>query len=164
MIVRRFEPGNERELWQLFYNTIHQINSKDYDKAQIAAWAQDNPDVGFLAQKYKEINPFVVHLGSKIIAYADIQADGYIDHFYCHHEYQGIGIGRMLFTVLEKNAKQNRIEQMYSNVSITARPFFEAMGFAVEKEQRLTMGNQQLKNYRMVRTVKLKALPAKSAE
>ena len=34
---------------------------------------------------------------------------------------------------------------MYSNVSITARPFFEAMGFSVEKEQVVQIGDQQLK-------------------
>ena len=155
MIVRKFKLGDEYKLWKLFYNTVHHINSQDYESGQIEAWAPSNLDANFIAQKYQEINPFVVHLGSKIIAYADIQADGYIDHFYCHHKYQGIGVGRLLFTALEKNAKQNRIEKMYSNVSITARPFFEAMGFAVEKEQRLTMGDQQLKNYRMVRTITL---------
>jgi N-acetylglutamate synthase-like GNAT family acetyltransferase len=57
----------------------------------------------------------------------------------------------MLFATLEKEARENSIFDMYSNVSITARPFFEAMGFSVEKEQLIQVGNQQLKNYRMVR-------------
>jgi len=87
----------------------------------------------------------------KIIAYADIQTDGYIDHFYCHHEFQGQGVGRILFAALEKEAKKNGTLEMYSNVSITARPFFEAMGFSVDKEQVLQMRDQKLKNYRMVR-------------
>jgi len=39
---------------------------------------------------------------------------------------------------------------MYSNVSITAKPFFEAMGFLVEKEQILKIENQEFKNFRMV--------------
>ena len=82
----------------------------------------------------------------KIIAYADIQPDGYIDHFYCHYNYQGQGVGSALFSALEKEAKEKGILEMYSNVSITARPFFEAMGFSVAKDQKL-------KNYRMVRHI-----------
>jgi putative acetyltransferase len=117
----------------------------------VAAWAPDDLDIKFAIEKFREIDPFVVIKDRKIIGYADIQSDGYIDHFYCHHEFQGQGVGRMLFATLEKEAREKGIFDMYSNVSITARPFFEAMGFSVEKEQLLQVGNQQLKNYRMVR-------------
>ena len=88
----------------------------------------------------------------KIIGYADIQPDGYIDHFYCHHEFQRQGVGSTLFATLEKEARERGILKMYSNVSITARPFFEAMGFSVEKEQVIRIQDQKLKNYRMVRS------------
>ena len=151
MDVRKFRQGDEKELWELFYNTIHNVNIEDYDKAQVAAWAPDDLDMDFAVQKFREIDPFVLTLEGKIIGYADIQSDGYIDHFYCHHEFQGQGVGRMLFVTLEKEARESGIPKMYSNVSITARPFFEAMGFSVEKEQLIEVGDQQLKNYRMVR-------------
>jgi len=87
----------------------------------------------------------------KIIGYGDIQSDGLIDHFYCHHEFQRQGVGSALFSAIEKEAKTNGISKMYSNVSITARPFFEAKGFAVEKEQVIKVRDQQLRNFRMVR-------------
>ena len=151
MNIRRFTQGDEKELWELFYNTIHNVNIQDYDASQVAAWAPDDMDENFIVQKFRQINPFVVVIDGKIIGYADIQPDGYIDHFFCHHEYQGQGVGKKLFSVLEKEAQENGVAKMYSNVSVTARPFFEAMGFSVEKEQLLTMGEQQLKNYRMVR-------------
>lgn len=149
--VRRFRRGDEKELWELFYNTIHNVNIQDYDKDQIAAWAPDDLDINIAIQKFREIDPFVVIKDGKIIGYADIQSDGYIDHFYCHHEFQGQGVGSTLFAALEKEARESGILEMYSNVSITARPFFEAMGFSVEKEQILQMRDQKLRNYRMVR-------------
>jgi len=152
MDVRKFKQGDEKELWDLFYNTIHNVNILDYDKAQVAAWAPDDLDINFAIQKFREIDPLVVIQDGKIIGYADIQPDGYIDHFYCHHEFQGRGVGSMLFAALEKKVKDNTISKMYSNVSLTARPFFEAMGFSVEKEQLLQQGGQRLKNYRMVRS------------
>ena len=42
MEVRKFREGDEKELWELFYNTIHNINIQDYDKAQVTAWAPDD--------------------------------------------------------------------------------------------------------------------------
>lgn len=60
-------------------------------------------------------------------------------------------MGRTLFSAIEKEARENGILEMYSNVSITARPFFEAIGFSVEKEQVVKVRDQQLINYRMIR-------------
>ena len=151
MQVRKIRKGEEKQLWTLFYNTVYLVNIQDYDKNQIAAWAPDDLDINIAIQKFMDIDPFVVIREGQIIGYADIQADGYIDHFYCHHEFQRMGVGRALFAALEQQARENGILEMYSNVSITARPFFEAMGFSVEKEQILTMRDQQLINYRMIR-------------
>lgn len=151
MQVRKIRKGEEKQLWTLFYNTVYLVNIQDYDKNQIAAWAPDDLDINIAIQKFMDIDPFVVIREGQIIGYADIQADGYIDHFYCHHEFQRTGVGRALFAALEQQARENGILEMYSNVSITARPFFEAMGFSVEKEQILTMRDQQLINYRMIR-------------
>jgi len=39
MEVRKFRKGEEKELWKLFYNTVHNVNIQDYDENQIAAWA-----------------------------------------------------------------------------------------------------------------------------
>jgi len=105
MEVRKFRIGVEKELWKLFYNTVHRVNILDYDENQIAAWAPDDLDINIAIQKFREIDPFVVIKEGKIIGYVDIQPDGYIDHFYCHHEYQGQGVGSTLFAVLEKEAR-----------------------------------------------------------
>lgn len=154
MVIRKFRPGEEKELYALFYNTIHNVNIKDYGRGQINAWAPSDIETNAIIQKFRKIDPFVVIKEGQIVAYADVQPDGYIDHFFCHHDHQGQGIGRTLFTVLEQNARQYGAVEMHSNVSITARPFFEAMGFTVEKEQVIHVKDQQLKNYRMVRTDK----------
>ena len=151
MEIRRFKQGDEEELYRLFYNTIRKVNVKDYSEDQVQAWAPDDIDMDFVTQKFRDISPFVAVKDEKIIGYADIQPDGYIDHFYCHHQFQGKGVGRFLFAAIEKEAMKKGIPGMYSNVSVTARPFFEAMGFSVEKEQLVTVGDQQLTNYRMVR-------------
>ncbi|PAU78854.1 GNAT family N-acetyltransferase [Halomonas salipaludis] len=151
MKIRKFKQGEEKELYEIFYNTIRTVNIQDYSEDQVAAWAPSYIDMEFVMQKIRDIDPFVAVEDGRIIGYADIQPDGYIDHFYCHHQFQGQGVGRRLFVALEEEAVEKGIPSMYSNVSITAKPFFKAMGFSVEREQLVKVGDQQLKNYRMVR-------------
>jgi len=153
MKVRKLINGEEQELWSLFYNTVNHINSQHYSQAQIVSWAPADYSIEQAIKKFRELNPFVVINGKQIIGYADIQQDGYIDHFYCHYQFQRQGIGSLLFARLEQQAIESGITKMYSNVSITARPFFEAKGFEVEKEQFLDMRGEPVKNYRMVRTL-----------
>ncbi|GAJ75286.1 putative acetyltransferase [Vibrio sp. JCM 18905] len=83
-----------------------------------------------------------------------------IDHFFCHHEYQGQGIGRDLMSFLFSQAKvQGGIERLYSEVSITARPFYEKMGgFTVKVQQRAEVrGGETLTNFMMEKYISLKS-------
>ncbi len=61
------------------------------------------------------------------------------------------GLGGRYFLFLKRKREENGIVKMYSDVSITARAFSESMGFCVEKEQVFQIGDEKLKNYRMVR-------------
>lgn len=45
MIIREYQPCDCREITELFYNTIHTINAKDYTEEQLTAWATDKPDM-----------------------------------------------------------------------------------------------------------------------
>lgn len=38
MIIRRYILGDCSELDNLFYDTVHSINSKDYSKQQLDVW------------------------------------------------------------------------------------------------------------------------------
>ena len=39
MFIRRYQSGDCRELAELFYNTVHGVNCRDYTKEQLDAWA-----------------------------------------------------------------------------------------------------------------------------
>jgi putative acetyltransferase len=147
--IRKFKEGDEPVLWELFYNTIHRVNITDYTKEQLDAWAPANLDPGIWRNKIKSIKPFVVENGGEIIGYADVQDDGYIDHFFCHHAWQRRGIGSMLMKKIHEEAKIRGILQLYSNVSVTAKPFFTSQGFEVVKEQSISIRGQELLNFRM---------------
>lgn len=85
--------------------------------------------------KIREISPYVAVLNERIVGYADLQESGYIDHFFCHHEYQRKGVGRNLFSFIESKANELGIIELSADVNITAKPFFESLGFTVIKQQ-----------------------------
>ncbi len=153
MNVRKYLPGEEKYIWELYYETIHNINIHDYTNEQIEAWAPSDLNESVWTNKIIEIDPYVVVIETKIVAYADLQENGYIDHFYCHHEHQRKGIGSFLFSFLEQLAISRNINKLISDVSITAKPFFESKGFIVIKKQYLNMKGQFLENYKMAKHI-----------
>jgi putative acetyltransferase len=77
------------------------------------------------------IDPYVVEVNGQIIAYADLQTDGYIDHFFVSGEHAREGAGRLLMSVIHESADTRNLKVLTSDVSRTAQPFFERFGFVV---------------------------------
>jgi putative acetyltransferase len=78
-----------------------------------------------------------------------LQANGLIDHFFCHHNYQGQGVGKALMNHVLDIGKQQGINRFFSEVSITAKPFYEHFGFEVAKAQEVEIRGQILRNFVM---------------
>ena len=45
MILRQYQPTDCKELAELFYNTVHTVNAKDYTKEQLDVWATGQVDL-----------------------------------------------------------------------------------------------------------------------
>ncbi|MDN3653035.1 GNAT family N-acetyltransferase [Thalassotalea ponticola] len=155
MRIRRFQQGDELALRAIFFNTIRHVNIKDYSEAQVQAWAPAKYDPHQWNKRMSEINPFVAVLNDQLVGYADIQDNGYIDHFFCHCNYQGKGIGKALINEIFKTAQHNGIRRVYSHVSITAKPFFEHFGFTQVKQQTVNIRGQVLTQYVMEKRLEI---------
>ena len=149
MKIRKFEIGDEAELLELFRNTIRLINSRDYDESQVRAWAPDDLDEPRWRERIGALSPFVCEIHGRIAGYADLQPDGFIDHFYVRHDLQGRGIGKALFGTILQKAREQGLRELTADVSITAQPFFASLGFEVTSEQRVVIGGVELTNFRM---------------
>lgn len=147
--IRNFQKGDETQLREIFFNTIRNVNIKDYSEQQVKAWAPEDYDILEWCNRMTKMNPFIAVLDEQIVGYADIQNDGYIDHFYCHWKFQGKGVGKTLMQSIFRFGQQNEISRLYSQVSITANPFFEHFGFKVVKEQQVEIRGHVLNNYIM---------------
>lgn len=45
MLIREYQFSDCRELTELFYNTVHTVNAKDYTKEQLDVWATGQADL-----------------------------------------------------------------------------------------------------------------------
>ncbi|WP_078927658.1 GNAT family N-acetyltransferase [Vibrio cincinnatiensis] len=147
--IRKYQESDALDLWAIFYHTVRNVNLRDYSQAQVEAWAPD----GFSSEIWKRqmnlLSPFVAEIDGKIVGYSDLQENGLIDHFFCHHEHQGQGVGRQLMEHVLRMGELQGITRFYSEVSITARPFYERFGFNVIQEQTIEVRGQKLCNFVM---------------
>ena len=145
--VRKFVESDAKELASIYYNTIHKINSKDYSHEQVNAWApKSSLDHEDWMKKWKKLPPFVAVSEGQPVGFTEFDAQKeYIDCFYAHPDFQGKGVGRALIQANFDQAKSERVKRIWAEVSITARPFFEAKGFKVIKEQMVTIRGVELK-------------------
>jgi len=131
MIIRRFRIGDEIALFRVFYSAIHDIASHDYTRDQVDAWAPADLDQTLWAEHLRNLRPFVAEVDGKIVGYADIQPNGYIDHFFVSGTHPRQGIGTLLMNRIHEEARLLGIDELTSDVSTTAETFFELHGFHV---------------------------------
>lgn len=147
--IRNYKESDAPFTLELFRTTIRQINRRHYTLAQVSAWAPAQVDIEVWRKRMRGISPFIAEKGGDIVGYADLQKDGYMDHFFCHVDHQGVGVGRALMEHILTIGSQNGVSRYYSEVSLTARPFFERFGFCVVKEQQVALRGQKLTNFVM---------------
>ena len=147
--IRQYQPEDAKALWEVFFYTVRNINHQHYSQEQVKAWAPEEWDIERWKNKMSQINPYIAEMNGQIAGYTDLQDSGLVDHFFCQHALQGTGVGRVLKELVLKVANDKGISRLYSEVSITARPFYERMGFKVVKEQQVEMRGQVLTNFVM---------------
>jgi len=134
---------------KLFQDTIQSICIKDYTKAQIAVWISSVEDEERWREAIEEQFFIVAEQSDKIIGFASLKDDNYIDFLYVHKDYQRKGIASLLFKTLQEEAKRQKQNTLWSHVSKTARPFFEGKEFEVIQENNKEVKGVELMNYWM---------------
>jgi putative acetyltransferase len=133
--IRRYLPGEEPALFEVYFTAIHLVASRDYTPEQVQAWAPRTLDVALWKSRIRGINPFVVELKGELVGYADLQSNGYIDHFFVSGRHPRRGIGSLLMKKILAEAVELRAPLLTSDVSRTAQPFFQKFGFVVTEQR-----------------------------
>jgi putative acetyltransferase len=149
--LRLYRPEDAPVLLALFRDTIRRVNSRDYSPAQIEAWASDDIDtVSWFGRFSGRFVPVAEEAG-RPVGFAELEPDGQIDRVYVSADHQRRGIGEELLAALIAEARRAGLVRLFTEASITARPFFEAQGFTVLAAQVVTCRGAEFVNYRMER-------------
>lgn len=145
MIIRKYRSADCRELFGLFYDTVHTVNIRDYTNEQVNAWATGDVDLGKWNRSFLEHFSLVAETDKMIIGFGDIDKTGYLDRLYVHKDYQRQGVATAICDKLERTVPGKII----THASITARPFFENRGYKVVREQQVERQGVLLVNFIM---------------
>ena len=146
IIIRNYQSSDCNQLAELFYNTVHTINAKDYSNEQLGAWAPDEIDL--LEWNTSLLNHYsiVAVKDDVIVGFGDIDKNGYLDRLYVHKDYQNQGIATTICDNMENAVDVDRIT---THASITARPFFLHRGYKQIKEQQVVRDGIVMTNFIM---------------
>lgn len=148
MELRHYEPADCTAMAQLFHDTVHTVNARDYAPEQLDAWATGKVDLAEWDRSFRAHRTLVAVEGEQIVGFGDLDVEqGYLDRLYVHRDHQGEGIATALCDALEGAAPG----PITTHASITARPFFEKRGYRVVREQQVERRGVWLTNYVMVK-------------
>lgn len=126
------------------------INLKDYTKEEVEDWAS----CGNSVEHFKDLlsqNYFIGAFDEQehMLGFSSMNEKGYLHSLFVHKNQQGKGIATQLLFEVERIAKQYGATEITSEVSLTARPFFEKKGYKVVKTQKYQANKLKLTNFVM---------------
>jgi GNAT superfamily N-acetyltransferase len=149
MEIRVYKRRDSYEIVRLFYETVCSVNRSNYSREQTEAWAPEIPDATAWHRRMASRKTLVAEENNEIVGFAELEEDGHLDMFYLRKDAVGRGIGKRLYQSIECEARYLGLERIFTEASITARPFFEKQGFRVVREQTVQRQDVGLSNFVM---------------
>ena len=148
MFLRIYRPEDKRQLQQLFFDTVHTINARDYTPEQLAALAPTEPDRLHWSRLDDQFC-FVVECQKMPVGFVSLWPEGILDFLYVHPHFQGKGIATALCKQVERLARKHNFSTIQTVTGITARSFFERKGFILLAETCQMLRGVEFRHYKM---------------
>lgn len=145
--IRPYRLEDVDVVTDIFLRAIREIASKDYNAAQIDAWAQVDREAW---SKWRLTRPTWLALMDQAPAgFTDLELNGHLDMMFVHPAYQRRGVATALLETVESAARQSGLGRIFTEASITAHPFFERHGFRIVTARTVEKRGQTFQNFRM---------------
>ena len=148
-VVRDYVRGDTEPICRLFYETVRTVNLEDYSPEQVRAWAPEVPDPSAWHGRMLGRHTLVADEGGEVVGFAELEEDGHLDMLYCRPDAVGRGVGSGLYAAVEERARGLGVSRVFTEASITARPFFARHGFAVLRRNTVLREGIGLTNFSM---------------
>lgn len=123
--VRQSLSSDVEKITQLFYDTIQNINIRDYSQEEVDDWSSWKTDIDKWLERMLEQYFIVAEIKNKNVGFGSLAEDGYLD-FMFDKDTQRQGVASALLSEIFRGAIEQNNSMIYSDVSLTAKKFFEA--------------------------------------
>lgn len=152
--IRALEEKDILEMQELYRSTVLNINIKDYTYEEVEDWASCGDNL----ERWKELISFNYYIGAfdkqnRLVGFSSMNKNGYLHSMFVHKDCQCKGIATQLLSAVEKIAKEYGVKEIKSEVSFTARAFFEKHGYQIERIQKRKANKLELTNFVMYKTM-----------
>jgi GNAT superfamily N-acetyltransferase len=148
-LIRDYRAGDAPAIVRLFFDTVRTVNRLDYSEEQVEAWAPGVPDPEEWHARMSGRRTLVAEEDGGVVGFAELEGDGHLDMLYVRGDAVGRGVGRLLYEAVEWEAQNTGLSRIFTEASVTARPFFERRGFRVMREQTVLRRGTKLTNFVM---------------
>lgn len=150
--VRAYVPDDAGPTLSVFLDAVTVTASRNYSPEQIAAWAApDERNIEEWDRSRSNTDTVVATSNDTVVGFSDVNAEGYINMMFVNPQSTRRGVASALLKAVERYALDRGVATLFTDASITARPFFEHHGFTVVAQQSPVHRGVQLTNYRMVK-------------
>lgn len=149
MIFKKATISDLEEMQKLYVETIQSVCKNDYNAEQIEAWIYGVKNKNRWIDVVENQFVLLAIIENQISGFGTLKDGNYIDFFYIHKDFQRQGIADKILNELELEARKHNSKIITSDISITAKPYFEKKGFVVKTEQKNIRLGVELINYKM---------------
>lgn len=147
-MIRPADASEINRLNDVFVRAIEGSAKRDYNAAQITAWTSKANSTEFSAALTDGVTILAEH-HDQPIAFAQLSPNDCIRMLYVDPEWASLGIATLMCQYLEDEARILGSKRLTTNASLTAKRFFESMGFKAEQEETVEINGVALNRTRM---------------
>lgn len=149
MTIRPFRDSDLESVALLFTASVHSAAADDYDPTQRDAWAPIPPDLDAWRRRIAPLQTLVAEENSHLAGFISYEENGHIEFLYTAPAHTRRGVASMLYDGVERALRSLGVEELSTEASLTARPFFERQGFHVTEEQTVLRRGVSFRRYAM---------------
>jgi putative acetyltransferase len=138
---------------QVFEKSISTLAKPYYSEEERTAWIATSSSTRAKWRNRIDKDYFLVaSFGNSLAGFISLKNKNYVDMLYTAPEFASKGVASKLYALLEQKAMDYQQPNLYVDASKVARPFFEKMGFELEKTNKNHRMGRVLVNYRMCKS------------
>jgi putative acetyltransferase len=147
--LRDYQADDLAAVVALFKASVQGLAAAHYDAAQRQAWAPEAADLQAWQARLAGLQVRVAQDRDRLAGFIGFTADGHIELLFSSPHYARQGVATALYRDAEASLQRLGVGSIFTEASLTARPFFARQGFSVEQAQTVERGAVTLQRFAM---------------